>query len=566
MINLKARPFYLDETDIKWVEDTINSMTLEDKIGQLFCPVGFTSDKAVIKKMVDKNIAGIMYRKGPVDEIREIHKYIQDNARIPLLLAANLEAGGNGITDQGTYYGMNMQVAATGDAEEAYRLGYVSCMEGAAAGCNWSFAPVVDIDMNFRNPITNLRTFGDDAKRVLDMGRAYMRGAREAGVAVSIKHFPGDGVDERDQHLHTTTNSLSAEDWMNTYGMVYRGLIESGAQTVMVGHIAQPAWAKKLNSELTEEEAHKPATLSPAIVQGLLRDKLGFNGMIVTDASTMLGYTCAMPRNKAIPTSIAAGIDMILFNKSFEEDYHYMMEGYKNGMITEERLNDAVMRILALKASLKLHVKQKANTLIQGEEALKIIGCEKHAAWARECADKSITLVKDTQNLLPLSPEKHKRIALNIIEGEVLFGKSQNLREKLKALLTREGFTVVDSSERQVFSDNPAMVEDMKKEYDLVIYAVDLQTASNNTVIRLVWNGSMGGTNSPWFTQEIPTMCISFANPYHLLDVPMMKTYINAYSDSDFTIAAVVDKITGKSRFKGINPVDPFCDREDTKF
>ncbi|HWT74820.1 MAG TPA: glycoside hydrolase family 3 N-terminal domain-containing protein [Mobilitalea sp.] len=566
MIDLKANPFYLNDHDIKWVEETISSMTLEDKIGQLFCPVGYTSDREVLKKLVDRSIAGIMYRKGPADEIRETYQYLQDSARIPLLLPANLEAGGNGIADQGTYYGMNLQVAATDDPEEAYHLGYVSCVEGAAVGCNWAFAPVVDIDMNFRNPITNLRTFGKDAKRVLDMGAAYMRGAKEAGVAVSIKHFPGDGVDERDQHLHTTTNSLSAEDWMNTYGMVYGGLIEKGAQTVMVGHIAQPAWAKKINPELTEEEAHMPATLSPAIIQGLLRDRLHYNGMIVTDASTMLGYTCAMPREKAIPASIAAGIDMILFNKSFEEDYHYMMEGYKKGIITDERLQDAVLRILALKASLKLPEKQKAKTLVPGEEAAELIGCEKHAKWARESADKSITLVKDTQNLLPLSPEKNKRIALYIIEDGKLFGKTIDLREKIKALLTKEGFIVIDPPERQVFSDKPAMVEEFKREYDLVLYVIDLQTASNNTVIRLFWNGAMGGTNSPWFTQEIPTMCISLANPYHLLDVPMMKTYINAYSDSDDTVSAVVDKIVGKSSFKGTNPVDPFCGREDTKF
>lgn len=566
MLDLKGNPFYLNEKEIKWVEETLASMTLEEKIGQLFCPVGFTSDKEVLKKLVNRNIAGIMYRKGPVEEIREIHKYIQENAKIPLLIAANLEAGGNGITDQGTYYGMNLQIAATDDVKEAYHLGYVSCAEGAAAGCNWAFAPVVDIDMNFRNPITNLRTFGNNAKRVLDMGSAYMRGAKEAGVAVSIKHFPGDGVDERDQHLHTTTNSLSAEDWMDTYGMVYSGLIEKGAQTVMAGHIAQPAWAKKIDPELSMEDAYLPATLSPAIIQGLLRGKLGFNGMIVTDATTMLGYTCAMPRETAIPASIAAGIDMILFNKSFDEDYNYMMEGYKKGVLTEERLKEAVTRILALKASMKLPVKQKEKKLVPGEEALQLIGCEKHTAWAKECADKSVTLVKDTQNLLPLSPKKNNRIALYIIEEEKLFGKALNLREKMKDLLTKEGFTVIDPPEKQAFSDNPAMVEEFKKEYDLVLYVIDLQTASNNTVVRLFWNGSMGGTNSPWFTKEVPAMCISLANPYHLLDVPMMKTYINAYSGSEYTISAVVDKIMGRSSFKGINPVNPFCEREDTKF
>ena len=204
--------------------------------------------------MLDKNIAGIMYRSGPAQEIQDAQRWLQENAKIPLLLPANLEAGGTGSAAEGTDYGKPLQMAATGDPEEGYHLGLVSCTEGAAVGVNWSFAPIVDIDNNWRNPITNLRTFGDDAKRVLAFGSGYLRGAKEAGVAVSIKHSPGDGVDERDQHLHTTTNALSAEEWMDTYGMIYRGLIDQGAQTGMVGHIAQPAWAKKLNPELTLEE------------------------------------------------------------------------------------------------------------------------------------------------------------------------------------------------------------------------------------------------------------------------------------------------------------------------
>ncbi len=566
MVNLKEKPFYLSDEDIQWVEDIKNGMTLEEKIGQLFCPVGFTKDEKLLKPMLDKNIAGIMYRSGPAQEIQDAQRWLQENAKIPLLLPANLEAGGTGSAAEGTDYGKPLQMAATGDPEEGYHLGFVSCTEGAAVGVNWSFAPIVDIDNNWRNPITNLRTFGDDAKRVLAFGSGYLRGAKEAGVAVSIKHFPGDGVDERDQHLHTTTNALSAEEWMDTYGMIYKGLIDQGAQTVMVGHIAQPAWAKKLNPDLTLEETYRPATLSKEIIGGLLRGELGFNGMIVTDASAMLGYTCAMPRREAVPTTIAIGCDMFLFNKSFDEDYEYMMEGYKNGVITDERLDDALTRILGLKASLGLHKKQKAGTLVPGPEALERLHNEQFVQWAKSCADKAVTLVKDTQNLLPITPEKYPRIVLFTSEGGGYFGETNGLHEKLKAALAAEGFTVLDPPEGAYISDKPITVEGFKENYDLALYAFDFPTASNNTVVRLSWKGGLGGSNTPWFTRELPTMAVSFANPYHLIDVPEIKTYINAYTDTEFTIPAVIEKITGKSPFKGVSPVDPFCGRIDTTF
>lgn len=565
MVDLKAKPFYLDDEGIKWVKDTLASMTIEEKIGQLFCPVGFTNDEEQLKQIIGKGIGGMMYRGGIGAEIQERHRFLQSQAKIPLMIAANLEAGGIGSAVDGTNFGKPLQVAATDDVEKAYQLGYVSCAEGGAVGCNWSFAPIVDIDMNWRNPITNLRTFGDSADRVLAMGGAYLRGADEAGLACSIKHFPGDGVDERDQHLHLTVNSLSADEWMATYGKVYKGLIDQGAKTVMIAHIAQPEWVRRINPNATDKEAYMPATLSPELMQGLLRKECGFNGMIVTDATPMLGFTCAMPRKEAVPRSIAIGCDMFLFNKSFDEDYEYMMDGYKNGVITDERLEEALTRILGLKASLGLHIKQREGTLVPGPEALSILHNEKFDRWARECADQSVTLVKDTQNLLPITPEKYKRIALFCSEGGDYFGNTTGFDKKVKAELESRGFEVLDPPDGGYISDKPITVTTFTENYDLALYCFDFPTASNNTVIRLVWKGGLGGSNTPWFSEEIPTMAVSFANPYHLIDVPQIHTFVNAYTQNEYTIPAVVDKLMGISEFKGKSPVDPFCGREDTK-
>ncbi|MGF6990285.1 beta-glucosidase-like glycosyl hydrolase [Lachnospiraceae bacterium PM6-15] len=393
MVDVKVNPFFLKVEQVKWVEDTLASMTLEEKVGQVFCPMGLTSEDEPLKHDVCKiSVGGMMYRPGLKQEIQTTHRKIQNMAKIPLLLAANTEAGGNGLVVEGTTFGAPMAVAATGDVENAYRMGYTACAEGAAVGMNWSFAPIVDIDMEFHNPITNTRTFGSDVDRVIAYGEAYMRGADENDVAVSIKHFPGDGVDERDQHLGVSINSLNAERWMATYGKVYKTLIGKGAKTVMVGHIAQPEWVKKINPNATKEQTLLPASVNSELLTGLLRGELGFNGLISTDATPMIAFCTAMKRSQAIPAAIAAGADMILFNKSLDEDYGYLMAGIQEGVVSLERLDEAVTRILAVKASLHLPEKKAAGTIVPGPEALETVGCTQHRAWAKEVEDKAITL------------------------------------------------------------------------------------------------------------------------------------------------------------------------------
>ena len=191
--------------------------------------MGFTDDPGALRHMVcDIGVGAMMYRSGPAAYIQNTHRTIQNMAKIPLLLAANTEAGGNGLAIEGTGFGCPMAVSATDDPENGYRMGYVSCAEGAALGLNWSFAPIVDIDKEFHNPITNTRTFGSDPDKIIAFASRYMDAADENNVAVAIKHFPGDGVDERDQHILTSVNSLSADEWMDSYGKVYQTLIEKG--------------------------------------------------------------------------------------------------------------------------------------------------------------------------------------------------------------------------------------------------------------------------------------------------------------------------------------------------
>ncbi len=562
MVNLSAKPFFLNEEEIKWVMNTKASMSLKDKIGQLFLLCGIEGTQEEVERIYSiMNPAGVMFRAMPLKQIVSYHSKLMEKAKIPLLIAANLEKGGNGIAKEGTLLTAPMGIGATDDDEFGRRLGKICGREGAAVGANWAFAPIIDIDTNFRNPITNTRTFGSDPKIVKKMGVAYVEEVQKCGVAASIKHFPGDGQDERDQHLVTSINSMSCEEWDATYGMVYKACIDAGALTVMAGQIMQPAWSKRLNPELKDEDI-LPASLSDELLNGLLREHLGFNGLITTDASTMGGFCITMPRSRAVPSAIAAGCDLFLFTRNSEEDYKYMMNGYENGIITEKRLDDAITRILGLKAALKLYKKQPAVT---SEHAMSVLGCDEHKQWAKEAADKSITLVKAQSGVLPISPEKTKRILFYSIEAKAgdAYSVKAGVCAKFGEMLKAEGFEVTEFEVDPNREGKMRTYKSFEDQYDLIVYVANIATRSNQTAVRIEWKEPMGA-DVPIYLDSIPTIFISVENPYHLLDVPRVKNFINTYSSTDEVLDSLMDKLRGRGEFKGKSPVDAFCGKWDT--
>lgn len=561
-MDLQKAPFHLSGEDLAWVEDTLRGMSTEELIGQLFCPIGYSTDRDYLEDgLLRYRIGGMFFRDGQGAEMRDTFAYAQQHSRIPLLVASNLEAGGDGAALDGTPYGKQMGISAADDPKYAYHLGRIACAEGAALGINWAFAPVVDLDRNYHNPITNVRTFGDDPDRVIAYAKEYLRAAEECGVATAVKHFPGDGIDERDQHLLTSVNSLSIEEWEQSYGKIYRAMIEAGTLSVMVGHIAFPAFENQYAPG--NEKKIIPASLSKTLLNDLLRERLGFNGLVITDATPMVGFTAAMERHLAVPLSIENGCDMFLFNKDLEEDYRFMKEGYEKGILSEQRLMDANRRILAMKAALKLHEKKKEQTLIPSEEGLSVLGCAQHVEWSRELADHAITLVKDTAGNLPLQAKKTKRILLEVL-GD--YPSTERVQKKFTECLSENGFSVYPY-EKEDFQRGVDNVGSFHEKYDMVLYVGNIENASNQTTTRLNWYTFWGlGNNVPWFACEVPVVFVSLANPYHLLDVPMIRTYINAYSNNDYTIEAVVEKLLGKNDFKGKSPIDPFCGRQELEY
>lgn len=586
-VNLREKPYYLDDEAIKWVEDTIAGMTKEEKIGQLFVNMGSERSEEYLKGVLENyKIGAVRYNPGTAKEVHEQNRILQENSKIPLLIAANTEAGGNGACTDGTEIGLEVKIGATNDPKYAYKMGRVSGIEAAALGCNWSFAPITDINRNWRNPIISSRTFGDDPERVLEMSKAYMKGFMESNMVCAMKHFPGDGIDERDQHLSNSVNTYSTEEWDETFGKVYSGMIEAGVHTVMAGHIMLPAYQKYFHPTLEDKDL-LPATLSKELINDLLKGKLGFNGMVVTDASHMVGMTSVMKRSKILPTAIAAGCDMFLFFNDPEEDFKYMMDGYEQGIITEERLEDALRRILGIKAYLGLHKKKKTE-IVPPKEGLSVIGSEEFKEIAKEVSDKAITLVKNVgKSPLPLSTKEHKRILLVPQETPNPFafmmgGKSKKKPvEYLKELLEKEGFevTIYESMMDKILKApeeeagkmmlnmyaGKAPISSITDNYDLIIQLAEVTNMFGVTQ-RINWKMSKGTPDIPWYVHELPTIFISIASPFHLADVPQIKTYINCYDKNEHTLDALVEKLMGRSEFMGIDPVDSFCGMLDTRF
>lgn len=542
MIDLKGNPFYLTDAQEAWVLNTLNALTVEEKLHQMFCVLGDAYSEAELERLAKDGIGGVLFRPvRPAVEIAAHFRTLDGLAKVPLLHASNLEEGGAGASSDGTFFANPMQVAASRDPEDNVRFARCCAAEGAAAGVNWTFSPVSDLDLNPLNPITNCRTYGSDAERVSACTSRFVETVQQSGMAACAKHFPGDGVDYRDQHLHPTYNSLSAADWWSTYGRVYRGMIQKGLLSVMAGHICQPALEMEIAGGGPEDVL--PGSLSHSLLTGVLRGQLHFNGVIATDAIIMGGYTMPMARREAIPTTFNAGADMIVFSTDIDEDLAFARAALETGVLPLERVNEALTRILALKARVCGHVQADS---IPAE------------AWKKECAERSVTLVKDLDHLLPISPERFGRIRLMLLGQDRCWDGS--IGEMLRMELEKRGFAV---ERYDPLSDDLHGTRGLASDR-LTLGILHYPHASNQTAVRVCWCPKHA-LEIPRFVHEEAVVFASLANPYHLQDVPRVRTFINCYSATRATIAALVEKLCGESPFLGKNPSDPFCGLWDAK-
>lgn len=588
MVDLKARPYYLNDEDIAWVSSIIASMTDEEKVGQLFFQLTAGTSEEYLKELMEKyHLGGCRYNGMPSKMVQDQNRILQKYAKIPLIIACNTEAGGDGACADGTKIGAGIKIAATDNLKYANDLGRIANTQAKAIGCNMAFAPVCDIHTNWENTEIVSRAFGNDTDRVATMSREYLKGAHTVeGFACAAKHFPGNGQDFRDAHLSNNCNEYGEAEWMATFGKVYKTLIEADLDAIMGGHIMMRTYMKEIRPDITDEEL-MPATLCPEIMTELLRGKLGFNGMVVTDASHMVGMTDRMTRKEMLPLAINAGCDMFLFFNDPDEDFATMLDAYKTGVISEERMTEALTRIIGLKAHMGLH-KVPKEELVPDEDALAVMRDPEGAEIAKEISKDCLTLVKyKNEGVLPISPEKTKRVMIVYVKGfesamsslaamAMGFGKGQNPAEKLRDRLNAKGFEAfiyespLEQMKKQIAAgEKPNLnlyfagknaIADFTSKQDIIIQVYDVMSG------RPSFGMSKGGGEIPWYVYEQDVIGISVNAPTMLADVPMLKTYINAYDSNDSTMDALVEAlVSGKEAFKGIDPIDSFCGLWDTR-
>ena len=569
MVNLKAKPFYLDDSQIEWVQSTIARMTDDEKIGQLFCFNSLANATAAetYEELDSYGLkpCGFLLRGQPSRQLRQKIQDFQNHYEIPLFICGDLDRGASNMITDGTPNGHQMEIGATGDPELAYKAGLRTATECAAVGTNWDFGPVVDIDLNPYNPITNVRSFGSDADKVLTFARKIAQGMRDGGLTPCMKHWPGDGVDFRDQHFLASVNSLSVEEWWATFGKVYQGLIDDGMETLMSAHIHQPALARHYNPGIADQDL-LPGSLNADLHNKLLRGEMGFNGLIITDATGMVGFNEVLPREQAIPLCVANGADIVLFSRNMKEDFEFLKKGVADGVVTMERVEEALQRILGLKAKMNLHIKKANGTLVPPEEALACFEDESRFALAEEIADKGITLVKDVKNFLPLDVNTQKELYI-IPMGDVpgYHNPRGGYAKLFVEELEKRGFkcTVFDASNpKEPYATLP--IAEFKKRYGAIIYFCNIETNSGDSAARISWPG--GRTSIPQLISSVPMIMVSIDNPYHLIDCPRVPCYVNAYTSEDVVVKKLVEKLVGESSFKGVSPVDPFCGIFNARF
>ena len=547
---LRLAPFHLDDAAISWVRDTKSAMTLDEKVGQLFVFHSMGRDPGELDRLARLKPAGITRNfTGDADFEAGFITALQRQSKVPMFVSADLEGSRMSLAF-GTAVPNPLALAALDDIEASRSIARIMATEARAVGVNWSFTPVIDINAAFRSAIVATRGFGADMAVIERQALTQIAEFQAQGLAATVKHWPGEGYDDRDQHLVTTINPQSMADWQATFGRLYRAAIEAGVMAVMSAHIALPSHILAQNPD-AGIEAYRPASVSRALNIDLLRGDLGFNGLIVSDATPMAGFGAWGSRAQMLPEVIEHGCDIILFSHDAEADVALITAAVADGRISAMRLDQALTRVLGLKAWAKLH---------HGATAVNVaaVGTVANRDAAAQITARVPTLVKDVQRLLPLSPTRHRRVLI-VSTGVVMPFVPHPLPFDLPEMLRAEGFEVT------LFK--PAMKPD-PADWDLMLYLLGEETLLTRGRIFLDWARITGhfGAAMARYWHDIPTLMISFGYPYYLYDAPRAPTYVNAYTTMVPMQQAVVDCLMGRADWNRNSPVDAFCGLPDARY
>jgi beta-N-acetylhexosaminidase len=557
--SLKLAPFNLSDDDLAWVSFTLASLSTEDRLRQLIVQMSIGDDPDAARAITEAKLGGLCRMiGGDIDAASRATRAALESAAVPSFVTADIEGGGH-LSPVFTRVQSPLGLAAANDLALSEAGVELLAKEARALGFNWTFTPCIDINQNFQSAIVGTRSYGSDIDTIMAQGALHVKVMQRNGIAACAKHWPGEGYDARDQHLVTTVNPLSFDEWDKTYGRLYRAMIEAGVLSVMSAHIALPSFAEKCGVP-EGLERYRPASLSKLLNEDLLRGHLGFNGLIISDATPMAGMGDWSSRASLVPECIENGCDVFLFSDNLEQDLSFLRAGLADGRLSAARVEAAVTRILGLKAALGLHRMSVDERVLPLDDAKKVVRCAPHLETAHRAASKAVTLVKNTGGILPISTAQHRRVTV-LSNGTPPFfpGMPRKKLDRFEKCIAGRGFSV---------SHYDAANPPSRNNTDLLIYVFAAESSLTLSRIFLDWRAeqpSMRQTMTRYW-HDIPTIMVSFGHPYYLFDAPRVKTYINAYSTIEDAQEGVVNKMMGNEPFEGVSPVDAFCGLADARY
>ncbi len=526
-------------------EQYIKDMSIRDMVGQLICPAIRPAYREntdpreyfeYVFKKPDIKPGSVFLFPGDKDDAVKMAAKLKDYLGSHPLIAMDMETDPACLSGCASF-GSAMAISAADSLDDAYLCGSACALQGMEHGVSWAFGPVADLNCNPNNPIMNIRSWGDDAERVGNFTSAFIDGMQSNGMIATAKHFPGDGMDSRDQHLCTSVNSLSREEWMLTYGKVWKRLIDGGVRAIMPGHIGLPAFEK--NNEIV------PATISHTLLTELLRGELGFDGIIVSDGMNMGGLAPYVGIEEGIIKMVQAGCDVLIFVNFWAEPSYVvdvLEDAVNAGKISIERIKESIYRIWREKKRLGL---------FDGDECMLYRPCSKDkkqefAEATKRIAKNSISIYKNELGVLPLKEENvNKVISVDVTNAE---GSVDN---RLDVVMRDKGIEVIKYGEYT--DDGVVSVIELPKADALVLNFYYGPVWGSNHITP---NGKMLQRIYEYiFKADMPVVLICHGSPYIINTFPYAKTVINTFSSSDIDANAIYEVLFGKQEAKGITPV-----------
>ncbi len=558
---------------LKWADEQLRRMTLDEKIGQLvsvgvnatFMNQDSDAYRALRHQVEDNHVGGIILFQSPVYEAVHLMNRMQALARYPLLISADLERGAAMRFDDVVDFGWVMATAATGNPDYARREGRITAREARALGVQQVLAPVADVNNNAANPVINVRSFGEDPQEVGKFVAAFVEGLQSGGVIATAKHFPGHGNTTTDSHRGLPIFDVGRERLRSTELVPFSAAIRAGVGSVMVAHIAlpqiDPTQVKPLPTNLkirpvdtTEAEeiimqnATVPASMSPAVGE-LLRRDLGFDGIVVTDALGMSGLTVYFTQEEAAVRALLAGADMLLKPADTDAAIRGVRDAVKSGRLTEKRIEESARKILAAKYDLGL-VRQR---FTNADEIDRIVGGQESMKLAQEIAEHAITLVRNDAHLLPLSGLRQDARIFNLA---ITNGDDRSwVANPFASALAAGGFRI----ETMVLDERSSDEEVHKaiehaRSADLVVASLYARVRTGQA--RSIAIPDQGARAlSALIDRNAPLIGISFGNPYLLENFPKLKTYMITYGDMRNLQQAAARAVLGEIDITGRLPI-----------